>query len=265
MHGRIGVVPPPTAAALVLAGGSGTRVGASRNKVLLPLAGRPVIARSIDAVAAVPGVGPVVLVRRPEDAAEVVAVLARYVARAGVEVVDGAATRQGSELAGLRALAARIAAGAVDVVLVHDGARPLASAALVARVLAAARARGGAVPGLPREDLAGAAGGDRLAGPAPGGLVAVQTPQAFRAVPLLEAYERAACEGFTGTDTASCVARFTDLPIVWVPGEQRNFKITYAHDLVLAERVLRGAAPTAAHLDDRRGKPPGGAPSDRPR
>lgn len=230
-------VPAPTAAALVLAGGSGTRVGAGRNKVHLPLAGRPVVAHAVDALA-LPGIDPVVLVVRAQDRAEATAILDRDVARRGVEVVEGGRTRQESELRGLRHLAARIAAGLVDVVLIHDGARPLVGAVLVARVLATARERGGAVPGLARDDLALATGDDTLTGPAPVGLVAVQTPQAFRAAPLVAAYEQAAREGFEGTDTASCVGRFTNLPIVWVPGEERNFKITYPDDLALAEQVL---------------------------
>jgi 2-C-methyl-D-erythritol 4-phosphate cytidylyltransferase len=106
-------------------------------------------------------------------------------------------------------------------------------------VLAAARETGGAVPGLWRTDLAAAApDGSGLAGPAPDGLVAVQTPQGFRAAPLLAAYEEADRCGFTGTDTASCMERFApDVPIRWVPGEERNFKITYAHDLLVAEHA----------------------------
>lgn len=233
------------AAAIVLAGGSGTRVGAERNKVYLPVAGRTVIARSLSAMAATPGVGPVVLVVRPEDSALAVAETARLPGRA-VEIVPGGATRQESELAGLRALAGRIVDGAVDAVLVHDGARPFATPALAAEVLRVARESGGAVPGLRRDDLA-VAGGAGLAGPAPTGLVAVQTPQGFRAGPLLAAYEAAAARGFAGTDTAACVAEFApDLVVRWIPGEERNFKITHRHDLELAEAVAMGSGPASA-------------------
>jgi 2-C-methyl-D-erythritol 4-phosphate cytidylyltransferase len=239
-------VPPPTAAAVVLAGGGGTRVGADRNKVYLPLAGRSVLARSLDLVLETPGLGVVVLVVRPEDRPLAEGVLAEV--GVPVELTDGGATRQESELAALRLLGPRIRSGEVDAVLIHDGARPLASRALVAAVLAATREYGGAVPGVWRADLAAvaepvpdlgddAAAGARLAAPAPG-LVAVQTPQGFRAEPLLAAYEAADRCGFVGTDTASCVARFTDLPVRRVPGEERNIKITYAHDLDVADAVL---------------------------
>jgi 2-C-methyl-D-erythritol 4-phosphate cytidylyltransferase len=229
---------PAAAAAIVLAGGSGTRLGAERNKVYLPLRGRPVLAWSLATFAGMPEVGAVVLVVREADRPLAEQVLAEHTA-GGVEVVVGGRTRQESELAGLRRLAARIDAGAVDAVLVHDAARPLATRALAASVLAAARADGGAVPGLWRDDLAGAApDGVALVGRSPDGLVAVQTPQAFRAAPLLAAYEEAAGCGFVGTDTASCVERFApDVPIRWVPGDERNIKITYGHDLLVAEHA----------------------------
>jgi 2-C-methyl-D-erythritol 4-phosphate cytidylyltransferase len=236
------------AAAIVLAGGSGSRVGAERNKVYLPLAGRSVISWSLDALAGMAEIGPVVLVIRPEDHALAGWVVDREVEHDGVEIVSGGASRQESELAGLRRLASRIGSGEVDAVLIHDGARPLLARTLAAAVLAAARSEGGAVPGLARDDLARAGpDGTTLDGPAPAGLVAVQTPQGFRAAPLLAAYEEAARRGFTGTDTASCMERFAaDLPIRWVRGDERNFKITFAHDLRMAEEVLARAG---HHLD----------------
>jgi 2-C-methyl-D-erythritol 4-phosphate cytidylyltransferase len=214
-------------------------VGAECNKVYLPLRARPVLAWSLATFTGMAEVGVVVLVVRDVDREAAERVLAEH-AVPGVEVVTGGVTRQESELAGLRRLASRIEGGAVDAVLVHDAARPLAGRALVAAVLAAARASGGAVPGLWRDDLATAApDGDGLAGPGPGALVAVQTPQGFRAAPLLAAYEEAARCGFAGTDTASCVQHFApEVPVRWVPGEERNFKITYPHDLVVAEHAV---------------------------
>lgn len=230
----------PVAAALVLAGGSGTRVGAGRNKVYLPVAGRSVLAWSVDALTRAPAVGPVVLVVRAEDRALADHVLTHEVEHgADVETVVGGSTRQDSELAGLRRLASRVEDGEIDVVLVHDGARPLVTGALVAEVVAVAREVGGAVPGLVRDDLAVSGADDGLAGPAAPGLVAVQTPQGFRARPLLAAYEQAAREGFVGTDTASCVARFAaDVAVRRIPGEAANVKITYGHDVSVAAGAL---------------------------
>ena len=91
-----------------------------------------------------------------------------------------------------------IESGTVDVVAIHDGARPLASIALYRAVITAARADGGAIPAAPMPALLGPEAAVR-------GLVAVQTPQAFAAGALLDAYTRAQLEGFRGTDTAACL------------------------------------------------------------
>lgn len=238
----------------MLAGGSGTRFGAGRNKVYLPLGGGTVLGWSLRAFVRHPGIGRVVLVVRTEDRAlaeqEIATLGAGRAAvdvgsstaelAAVVQVVTGGRTRQESELCGLRHLGPGIASGEIDTVLVHDGARPLVSAELIHAVLTAARADGGAVPGVLRDDIGEATfdgAGLRLP-PAVDPLVAVQTPQAFRAAPLLSAYEQAHRHGFVGTDTASCVQRFTDLDVRWVRSDERNLKITYAHDLVLAEHAL---------------------------
>ncbi len=255
-----------TAAVIVLAGGSGSRVGAAGNKVYLPLGGRPMIDWSLRTAVGIPGVGPVLLVARAEDGAAARRSLDSEPGWAAVELVTGGATRQASELAGLRRLAGRIRAGAVDVVLVHDGARPMATRALFAAVLHAARELGGAVPGLPCDDLARVGpgadpmpSGTTLTGPAPAGLVAVQTPQGFRAGPLLGAYEQAERVGFAGTDTASCVQRFAPgLPIRAIPGEHRNVKVTYPQDLLLAERLLARFAGSEDASPLVKGPSPGG-------
>jgi 2-C-methyl-D-erythritol 4-phosphate cytidylyltransferase len=222
-----------TAAAVVLASGAGTRVGAKLNKVYLPLAGRRVVAWSLDAFARVPGIGVLVLVIRPQDAELAEEVLAGH---ENVEVVPGGDTRQASELNALRHLAPRITGGRVDAVLLHDAARPLVHPELIGAVLARTREDGGAVPGLAADDVFGVDAG-HLVAQVPGA-IRVQTPQGFRAGPLLEAYEKAEREGFVGTDTSSCMERFSSLPIRWVPGAPENLKITYPHDLVAAERLL---------------------------
>jgi 2-C-methyl-D-erythritol 4-phosphate cytidylyltransferase len=242
-----------TAALVVLAGGSGSRFGAGAdrvsadrvnagrvNKVYLPLAGRPVISWSLRLAIEVDDVGPVVLVARPEDGAAATAAVAAAELDRPVQIVAGGATRHGSELAALDALADRVAAGEVDVVAVHDGARPLAGADLLRRVLLGAVEHGGAVPTVPVEGVwrRDAFGGLVPPGDGPG-LHRVQTPQAFRAGPLLEAYARSRVTGFEGTDTAATLERFAPgLRVVAVPGHAANLKVTFGQDLDLAERLL---------------------------
>ncbi|MFL6118824.1 2-C-methyl-D-erythritol 4-phosphate cytidylyltransferase [Actinophytocola sp.] len=220
---------------MVLAGGSGTRMGAAMNKAYLPLAGRRLVSWSLAAFERVPEIGVLVLVARPEDGELVDEVLARTTSP--VEVVYGGATRQESELCALRALADRVRDGTVDVVLLHDAARPLVSPGLIAGVLRAAREHGGAIPSLPADDVVPVIG-DVVSGPVLAAAVRVQTPQGFRAAPLIAAYEQAARDAFVGTDTASCMERYSAVPVRCVHGDQQNFKITYPHDLIIAERFL---------------------------
>ncbi|HWD02560.1 MAG TPA: IspD/TarI family cytidylyltransferase [Amycolatopsis sp.] len=226
-----------TAAGVVLASGAGTRVGAALNKVYLPVAGRRVVAWSLAAFAAVPGIGVLVLVIRPEDEALATEVLAEH--PGPVEIVNGGPTRQASELNALRHLTPRVESGALDAVLIHDAARPLVTPALIGDVLARTREHGGAVPGLAADDVVAVSAGGTIAARLPGA-IRVQTPQGFRARPLVAAYEQAEAEGFLGTDTASCMERFSGLPVRWVPGGAENMKITYPHDLAVAERLLSG-------------------------
>jgi 2-C-methyl-D-erythritol 4-phosphate cytidylyltransferase len=150
---------------------------------------------------------------------------------AGVTCVAGGATRSASVRAGLAALPAT-----VDIVVVHDAARPLADPAVFERVIAAVRdGADGAVPGLPIADTVKrvAAGGRVEETVARDGLVTAQTPQAFRAATLRAAHESAP----EGTDDAAVVERAGGRVVV-VAGEVDNFKITEPSDLDRAAAVL---------------------------
>ncbi|GAB2974861.1 IspD/TarI family cytidylyltransferase [Nocardioides montaniterrae] len=218
------------AAVAVLAAGSGTRVGADRNKILLPLDGRPVLAWSVLAALEAQEVTTVIVVCRPGEEAAIGAALTPELGAHEVLLTTGGSTRHASEQAALNALEARIRTGGIDVVAIHDGARPLATSELFDEVIRTARAHGGAVPTV---DLPGLS-------PRTAGLVGVQTPQAFRAPDLLDAYSRAAADGFEGTDTAATVERYADLAIHAVPTGPENLKVTYAEDLSAAAALLTG-------------------------
>jgi 2-C-methyl-D-erythritol 4-phosphate cytidylyltransferase len=223
-----------SAAVVILAAGSGSRVGAETNKVLLPLGDVTVLGQSVRTVLAVAEVTRLVVGVRAGDEDAVRAALAPLLGEHEARLVPGGATRHASEYAALRALADDVGAGEVDVIAVHDGARPLAGPALFAETIAAAREHGGALPVV---DLPGLLHRDLR--PLTGGLTGVQTPQAFRAVPLLEAHRRAAEEGYESTDTAACFERYTDLPVVAVHGGAGNLKVTFPEDVPVAERLLQ--------------------------
>ena len=157
---------------------------------------------------------------------------------ATVELVEGGDSRHASEFNVLRHLADDIESGAVDVVLIHDAARPLAGREMFVTALSVAREFGGAIPALTIPDVVrrGPAGVESTSGR--GRLVRVQTPQAFRARPLLHAYRAAAAQGFEGTDTSSCIERYTDELVRTFPGDQANLKVTYARDVAVAGHLL---------------------------
>ena len=148
-----------------------------------------------------------------------------------VRTATGGATRSDSVRAGLACIPE-----AADVVVVHDAARPLASADLFARVVAAVRAGAdGAVPGLPVSDTVKRVRDDRVVETvARDDLVAVQTPQAFRRSALEAAHAGAG----VGTDDAALVEAAGGTVAV-VPGETRNFKVTLADDLEIARALIK--------------------------
>lgn len=234
--------PTGGTAVVLLAAGAGRRVGAGTNKVLLPLDGVPVLVHSVRTALELDDVHRIVVVVRPADRREVADALVPHLGTQDLWLVDGGQERHDSEYRALEALRAEIAAGEIVVVAIHDAARPLATSALFATVIATARSFGGAVPALPTAPLSRADGSL-----APADLAAVQTPQAFRAADLLTAYDSAAAHGFVGTDTAACLERYTDLEIRAVDGEAANLKVTFAEDLALAAELI---TPTSAPGND---------------
>ena len=223
------------AAVVILAAGSGSRVGAEVNKVLLPLRDVPVLVWSVRDALALPDVRRLVLVVRPEDRSAVEQAVAPHLGGREVLLVDGGATRHASEWAALQVLADDIVSGAVDVVVVHDGARPLAGVGLWSAVVEAAREAGGAIPVVPVTHLLH----DDLTRVTEA-IGAVQTPQAFRATDALAAYRAAAADGFEGTDTAACVTAYRDVEVAAVPGSPLNIKLTFPEDVALAVEISGG-------------------------
>jgi 2-C-methyl-D-erythritol 4-phosphate cytidylyltransferase len=226
------------AVGVVLAAGLGTRVGADGNKAYLPLAGRSMLAWSLDTLVRHPAVARTILVFRPGERELARDTVQRELDGAAVEFVEGGETRHASETNVVRYLADDIESGAVDVVAIHDAARPLAGAPMFEDAITLAREFGGALPALSVGNLAalGATGLTSVADLA--ALVRVQTPQAVRARDLLYAYRCAARDGFEGTDTSSCIERYTDVAVQTFAGSTANLKVTYARDVAVAQHLL---------------------------
>lgn len=222
-------------AGIVLAGGSGSRVQKDVNKVFLTLGEREMLAYSLDTMDRSPEVDTLVLVVRDADRP----LAEQLIASAGLSklsvVVPGGDSRHQSERHGLEAIADEIEDGSIDIVSIHDGARPFMTTALLHATLVAARTHGGGVPGLPIEGPVYEQGDEGTIALPHHRLRRMQTPQSFRAAPLLEAYRRAEVEGREGVDTAETATRFSDLAIQVVPGDPRNIKVTFVEDIFRAE------------------------------
>lgn len=213
---------------LLPAGGSGSRFGSTIPKQFLPLAGVPVIRRSIDAFAGL--ADECVIAAAPDRHAEVAAACAG--ALVPVRIVAGGANRQASVAAALRA-----AHG--DLLLVHDAVRPLVPRRCIEACLAALARVPAAVVAIPCAATVKRAGADGLvtATVPRAGLWLAQTPQGFRRAEGLAAFARAATAGWDCTDDAEVLER-AGYAVEIVPGDAVNLKITEPGDLALAEALL---------------------------
>lgn len=219
---------------IVVAAGKGLRMGGQVPKQHLPLAGKPVLARTLEAFEHMEQVHSVVLVVGPGDEARCSGYIARYGLRKVHAVVTGGAERQASVYQGLLALDPE-----VEWVLVHDGVRPFVTPEETAECLAAARKHGAAVVAVPVKDTVKIVEPDGKIASTPdrSTVWAIQTPQAFRVRDLAAAHELAMRESFTGTDDAMLVER-TGQPVYVVRGGYHNLKITTPEDLEWAEYRL---------------------------
>ncbi|MFI4961472.1 MAG: bifunctional 2-C-methyl-D-erythritol 4-phosphate cytidylyltransferase/2-C-methyl-D-erythritol 2,4-cyclodiphosphate synthase [Hyphomicrobiales bacterium] len=219
-------------AAVIVAAGRGLRAGADIPKQFRQIGGAPMIRQSLVTLLEHPEVDVVQPVIHPED---VEMFRSSAVALEILPPVFGGATRQASVRAGLEALAARQPA----IVLIHDAARPFASAALVSRAIAAAERSGAAIPALPVTDTVktvDAAGWvdktlDRNS------LRLVQTPQSFAFPALLEAHRRAAAADRDDFTDDAALAEWAGLKVSVFEGEPGNIKITNAGDFARAEAM----------------------------
>ncbi|MGY4857904.1 2-C-methyl-D-erythritol 4-phosphate cytidylyltransferase [Cryobacterium sp. AP23] len=243
-------IPVPAVAVIVVAAGSGSRLGRDQPKAFVPLGGRAILDHALTGVFGLAEAAQVIVVAPDAQLAEARTIAGRVAGTADgyLDVVAGGATRQDSVARGL----AQVRAG-VSVVLVHDAARALTPAGLIDAVVAAVRRTGhGIVPGLPVVDTIKSvdATGTILGTVDRSLLAAVQTPQGFPRDMLDAAFAWAAtlpatdAAGRDLTDDAALVAAAGN-PVTVIPGDPLAFKVTTAWDLRRAELLLGDTAPTA--------------------
>ena len=223
--------------AIVLAAGEGRRIGGEIPKTFLPIAGRPLVLRTLDRMFEAHAVENVVLVIAANEIERCQSML-----RADAALRDrpwllqaGGLTRQQSAKRGLDKIGSD-----TDIVIIHDGARPFVSAGLIDRCVEVAADKGALVVGLPARDTVKVVTQDHRIQSTPdrSSLWKIQTPQVFRRELIVAAHERAEKDGVQVTDDAMVVERI-GTPVYVIDGERTNFKITVQEDVWLAETLIR--------------------------
>lgn len=239
--------PVRKAYAVIVAGGVGRRMGRNVPKQYLLLAGRPILARTLEVFEKTPAIdGVVVVVPRGHVAATRADIVKKYGFAKVRTVCQGGDRRQDSVLCGLRAIKEPC-----DVVAIHDGVRPFVTADQISRSVHVARHFGAALVAAPVTSTIKKIADDGFVIDTPERrkLMAAQTPQTFRYDLILAAFEEAAREDFRATDDSQLAERLGVMVVV-VQGDADNIKITNPVDLELAEVIWRR----------RRAKKPGAKP-----
>jgi len=223
--------------AIIVAAGEGRRIGGEVPKTYLPVCGRPMVLRTLDQFFSAQAIEEVVLVIAADEFLRCETMLRddSELANRRWILQSGGPTRQQSVKKGLEKIGSD-----TDIVVIHDGARPFVSPALIDRCVQASRDKGAVVVGVPMRDTIKIVSNDRWVQTtlSRSSLWAIQTPQVFRKQWIVEAHDRAAREAFEATDDAMLVERIGK-PVFVVDGESTNIKITTPEDVWFAEALLR--------------------------
>src|SRR5215831_7355648 len=225
--------------AIVVAAGEGRRIGGKLSKPYRLIAGRAMVLHTLDRCFEARSVDEVILVVAANELARCEALLNAdpKLRQRPWRLEKGGDTRQESVLCGLKATKPE-----TEIVVIHDGARPLVSPVLIDRCVEVARQEGAAIAGVPARDTIKIVSEDRQvqATPDRNSLWEIQTPQVFRKDLLIEGHERALREGLSATDDAMLIERMGK-PVFVVEGERSNLKITLPEDILLAEALFQSS------------------------
>lgn len=227
---------------LIPAAGSGRRMGSDRNKLLLPLLGKSLLAWTLEVAEASEHITWIGIMGQPADFPDFQEILTNFPLTKPVLLIHGGATRQESVYNGLQALPA-----AAEQVLIHDGARCLATPDLFNRCAEALFQFPGLIAAVPVKDTIKVTDETGLVKDTPdrSQLWAAQTPQGFEVNLLKQCHEQGRKLGWEVTDDAALFEK-CGLPVQIVHGEETNLKVTTPMDLAIAEFILRQRA--QAHL-----------------
>ncbi len=230
---------------LIPAAGRGSRMGSSRNKLLLMLRGRPILAWTLLAAESSQEISWIGIITQPFDWMELAAILTSISLSKPVQLIPGGSTRQESVYKGLCYLPDQ-----AERVLIHDGARCLATPELFDRCALALRSCPGLIAAVPVKDTIKTVDEQGIIQSTPDRrhLWAAQTPQGFDVQLLKQCHEQGRQRGWQVTDDAALFEK-SNLPVAIVPGEETNLKVTTPADLPLAELILQQREVIKQELD----------------
>ena len=221
---------------ILLAGGSSDRFNNEENKVYFPIGGKPALSWALETLDNSDKVDSILLVVRDEDWEKTNNVIQLVNPGKLSGVTIGGNTRHESEYQGLTYLKERPDISEDDLILIHDGARPLLPEYLLDELIDVAIKYGASAPGNNSNNLMKKEEFNKKEMQET--IVEIQTPQIFPASELWKSYELAKLDNWQALDTTECVSKYSELEAVVIPGDPRNMKVTFIEDIFILEEMI---------------------------
>ena len=221
---------------ILLAGGSSDRFNNEENKVYFPIGGKPALSWPLETLDNSDKVDSIILVVRDEDWEKTNNVIQLVNPKKLSGVTIGGNTRHESEYQGLLYLKERPDINEEDLILIHDGARPLLPSYLLDELIDVAKKYGASAPGYNSDNLMKKQEFNKE--DIQETIVEIQTPQIFPASELWKSYELAKLDKWQAVDTTECVSKYSELEAVVIPGDPRNMKVTFIEDIFKLEEMI---------------------------
>ena len=221
---------------ILLAGGSSDRFNNEENKVYFPIGGKPALSWALETLDNSDKVDSILLVVRDEDWEKTNNVIELVNPGKLSGVTIGGNTRHESEYQGLTYLKERPDVSEDDLILIHDGARPLLPNYLLDELINVAIKYGASAPGNNSNNLMKKEEFNKKEMQET--IVEIQTPQIFPASELWKSYELAKLDNWQALDTTECVSKYSELEAVVIPGDPRNMKVTFIEDIFILEEMI---------------------------
>ena len=221
---------------ILLAGGSSDRFNNEENKVYFPIGGKPALSWPLETLDNSDKVDSIILVVRDEDWEKTNNVIQLVNPKKLSGVTIGGNTRHEIEYQGLLYLKERPDINEEDLILIHDGARPLLPSYLLDELIDVAKKYGASAPGYNSDNLMKKQEFNKEE--IQETIVEIQTPQIFPASELWKSYELAKLDKWQAVDTTECVSKYSELEAVVIPGDPRNMKVTFIEDIFKLEEMI---------------------------